>query len=127
MQISGIQTDVSLSDVPANLKKMEALLRSETKLGTRLIVFPECFVTGYCFDSLDEARQVAEPLDGTVVSTVAGWCQELNCITVFGMLELAGNQLFNALVLVGPNGLIGSYRKTHLPFLGVDRFSSTLR
>ena len=25
-------------------------------------------------------------------------------------------------VLVGPDGLIGSYRKTHLPFLGVDRF-----
>ena len=25
-------------------------------------------------------------------------------------------------MLVGPDGLIGTYRKTHLPFLGVDRF-----
>jgi predicted amidohydrolase len=25
-------------------------------------------------------------------------------------------------VLVGPDGLVGSYRKSHLPFLGVDRF-----
>jgi len=26
-------------------------------------------------------------------------------------------------VLVGPDGLVGTYRKTHLPFLGVDRFA----
>ena len=25
-------------------------------------------------------------------------------------------------MLVGPEGLVGSYRKSHLPFLGVDRF-----
>jgi 5-aminopentanamidase len=37
-------------------------------------------------------------------------------------LERDGDTLYNAAVLVGPDGLIGSYRKTHLPFLGVDRF-----
>jgi hypothetical protein len=30
----------------------------------------------------------------------------------------------NAAVLVGPDGLIGTYWKTHLPFLGVDRFTT---
>ena len=41
---------------------------------------------------------------------------------VCGLLERAGDVLHNAAILVGPDGLIGSYRKTHLPFLGVDRF-----
>jgi predicted amidohydrolase len=42
---------------------------------------------------------------------------------VCGLLEVDGADLHNAAVLVGPDGLIGSYRKTHLPFLGVDRFT----
>jgi predicted amidohydrolase len=35
-----------------------------------------------------------------------------------------GPRIFNAAALVGPAGLIGSYRKIHLPFLGVDMFTS---
>src|SRR6185312_7607954 len=30
--------------------------------------------------------------------------------------------LFNACVLTGPRGVIGTYRKVHLPYLGVDMF-----
>src|SRR5262249_17446556 len=30
-------------------------------------------------------------------------------------------KLFNAAVLVGPKGVVGNYRKVHLPGLGVDR------
>ena len=33
-----------------------------------------------------------------------------------------GRRLFNACVLVGPRGSWGSYRKVHLPFLGIDMF-----
>src|ERR1019366_4698790 len=33
-----------------------------------------------------------------------------------------GAHLFNACALVGPDGVIGVYRKVHLPFLGVDRW-----
>ena len=35
-----------------------------------------------------------------------------------------GDEVFNAAVLAGPDGLVGSYRKVHLPFLGVDRFTT---
>ena len=38
------------------------------------------------------------------------------------MLERDGDVLRNTAVLVGPEGLVGRYRKSHLPFLGVDRF-----
>jgi predicted amidohydrolase len=41
---------------------------------------------------------------------------------VCGLLQRDGDLLRNAAVLVGPQGLIGTYWKTHLPFLGVDRF-----
>lgn len=124
MQISGIQTDVRLGDRKTNLQKMADAIAQEADQGSRLIVFPECFVTGYCFDSLDEAMPFAEAVDGPSVEFAAKLCRTHQCFTVFGMLERDADCLFNASVLVGPDGLIGSYRKVHLPFLGVDRFTT---
>lgn len=124
MQISGIQTDVTLADRAANLARMQQAIKQEVAAGSRLIVFPECFTTGYCFDSLDEAMAEAEELDGQAAEFAAGLCQQNDCFTVFGMLEKDGDRLFNTAVLVGPHGLIGSYRKVHLPYLGVDRFTT---
>lgn len=124
MQISGIQTDVLLGDRAANLAVMQAAIESEVAAGSRLIVFPECFITGYCFESKAEAQQLAEPLSGPSVEFAAQLCERHRCFTVFGLLEAAGDDVFNTAVLVGPQGLVGSYRKVHLPFLGVDRFTA---
>src|SRR4029079_15413553 len=33
-----------------------------------------------------------------------------------------GRRLFNACVMIGPRGVIATYRKVHLPFLGIDMF-----
>ena len=124
MQISGIQTDVQLGDREANLAVMKTAISQEAAAGSRLVVFPECFTTGYCFDSLDEAMTVAESLDGESVAFATALCQQYDCCTVFGLLEKDGARIFNTAVLVGRDGLIGSYRKIHLPFLGVDRFTT---
>ena len=46
----------------------------------------------------------------------------ISAICIFGLLERDGARLFNACVLAGPEGVVGSYRKVHLPFLGIDMF-----
>src|SRR5437899_10679038 len=43
-------------------------------LGARLVVFPECVLTGYCFTSKAEAMPYAEPLPGP--STAASRSEE---------------------------------------------------
>lgn len=124
MQISGVQTDVSFADPAANRSRMESWISREADAGSQLVVFPECFITGYCFDSAEEAMSVAESVSGDTVSFATEVCRKHNCMTVFGMLEQDGDRLFNTAVLTGPAGLIGSYRKIHLPYLGVDRFTT---
>lgn len=124
MKFAGIQADVAFADPKSNLKLLHEHLVEEAENGTDVVVFPECFLTGYCFQSLEEARTVAEPLDGSSVTQVIEWCRELNIAAVFGFLESAGESVFNAAVMVGPEGLVGHYRKIHLPFLGVDRFTT---
>lgn len=124
MKIACIQTDVAFKDVNANLSFLEKTVRDEVALGTELTIFPECFSTGYCFDSLEEASAFGESVPGPTTDRVAKLCAELGTHVVFGMLESANGNLFNTAVLIGPKGLVGSYRKVHLPFLGVDRFTT---
>ena len=124
MRIAGVQTDVSFKDVHANLALLETMVRSETAIGTQLTIFPECFPTGYCFDSLQDARDFAESVPGPTTDRVATLCRELQTFVVFGLIEKSGSDIFNTAVLIGPDGLIGSYRKVHLPYLGVDRFTT---
>ena len=62
---------------------------------------------------------------GPTTAALAEDCRRLNVFAAVGMLEAAGpNRIFNACALVGPNGFVAGYRKAHLPFLGVDRFTT---
>lgn len=120
MKIAGVQMDVQLGGVPSNLDRMVEHLRATAAAGARLTVFPECAIPGYCFDSLGEARKFAEPIPGPSTERMVRACADLKCFTIFGMLEADAERLFNAAVLVGPEGVVGVYRKVHLPYLGVD-------
>lgn len=124
MKIAGVQMNVVLGDVEQNLNRMRIFLQQTRAAGADLTVFPECCLTGYCFESLAEARPHAQPAPGPAIERMQRACQELGGWVVFGMLEADGNQIYNAAVLVGPDGLCGVYRKVHLPFLGVDRFTT---
>jgi predicted amidohydrolase len=122
MLIAGVQMDVKIGEVDRNLDAMIAQLAITRKAGASLTIFPECAATGYCFSSLDEVRQIAQPIPGPNTETMTAACREFGAFAVFGMLESDGDKTFNAAVMVGPNGIVGSYRKVHLPFLGADQF-----
>lgn len=103
----------------------EAILTWATQAareGAQLIVFPECALTGYCFESRKEAMAVAEPANGESTQQLAQFCAQHRVWMVVGTLERDNDRLYNAALLIGPNGLHGVYRKVHLPCLGVDRF-----
>ena len=122
MRLAGVQMDVAFADPQTNRQRMAQRFTQARQDGADLVIFPECAVNGYCFDSRAAAAAVAEPLAGSSVEMFTSLCREQGGLAVFGMLELAGTQLFNAAVLVGAEGLLASYRKVHLPYLGVDRF-----
>jgi predicted amidohydrolase len=121
--IAAVQTDCRFADPAANLTTVRRKLRDAAHHGAQLAVFPECVLSGYCFNSKAEARDSAQPLPGPATEALAADCRELNVHVVVGLLERAGDKLYNAAALVGPTGLVASYRKTHLPCLGVDRFT----
>lgn len=123
-KIAGVQMDVTIGETDRNIENVIERFRTTVSSGAALSVFPECALTGYCFDDLDEARQFAESIPGPSTDRLARACRELNAYMVVGMLELDGEDVFNAAVLIGPAGVISNYRKVHLPYLGVDMFTS---
>jgi predicted amidohydrolase len=124
-KIAGVQMDCRFGDKRTNLDTIRSRLREAAGHGARLVVFPECALTGYAFESKEEAWPYAEPLPGASTEALAADCRQLGVWVVVGMLERgAAGHLFNACALVGPAGLAASYRKVHLPCLGVDRFTT---
>ena len=123
IRIAAVQIDPKIGDVPHNLETILARVNQASEDGARLIVFPECALTGYGFDSRAEAMPFAEAADGPTARRLADVCQALHVWVVYGFLESDGEKLFNACILIGPRGPVATYRKVHLPFLGVDRFT----
>ena len=125
VKIAGVQMDITFANSDSNLEKIHARLKETAAAGAELTVFPECTTTGYCFESFDEAFSHAENFEGKSVTQVSQMCAALNTATVFGFLERGdNNQLYNSVALITPAGVLGRYRKIHLPFLGVDRFTT---
>jgi predicted amidohydrolase len=120
--IACVQMDVAIGDVEANRRRIVERMRTAAESGAALVIFPECALTGYCFDSLEEAKPFAEPIDGPSSEAIAKACRETGAYAITGFIEKDGPDFYNAAMLVGPDGVIGDYRKVHLPFLGVDRF-----
>src|SRR5216683_1303506 len=124
-KITGVQMNCHLGDKHRNLDLIHAKLRAAAEQGARLVIFPECALTGYAFESKEEAWPHAEPVPGPSTETLAALCRKLGIWAIFGLLERQEkDKLFNACALVGPEGEPVSYRKIHLPCLGVDRFAT---
>ena len=92
--------------------------------GAVLAVLPEAAVTGYAFGSLDEALPVARRAGVAAFDVIAGLADANRMTVICGTLEAQGDEVFNAALMATPDGRRYTYRKMHLPFLGVDRFAT---
>jgi len=120
--IACAQIDCRIGDVESNRAKVIDRIREAAAREAKLVILPECAITGYAFDSLEEAAQFAEPIDGPTAESVARACSETGVYAIVGFIEKDGSRYFNAAMLAGPGGVIGSYRKIHMPYMGADRF-----
>lgn len=123
-RIAAVQMDFQLGQNELNTQAMLQAVKETRKNQAHLVVFPECALSGYCFDSVEEARPYAEPIPGPTTARFVAAAKELGIYVAFGLLEADGARIFNSCVLVGPEGVVGTYRKVHLPYLGVDRFTT---
>lgn len=109
-------------DKEENLRRILGYTEALAKRGSEIIVFPETALVGYENERTvaDKARKMqarlAEPIPGPSTEAVAALTKKYGVYVAFGMSELGTDGLtYNAAAVCGPDGVIGSYRKIHLP------------
>lgn len=106
-----------------NLQRMLGYIESAAQEGSKLIVFPEMALTSYDDEpdkELEEKmqRKEAEVIPGPSTEAVAELTKKYGVYVVFGMPERDAKdstRVYNSACVCGPSGIIGVYRKIHLP------------
>ncbi len=115
IRIACIQLEPVIGDPGTNLEKSLGCLDDAAERGARIAVLPELTNSGYVFESRDEAFSLAEPVPaGPTTESWMAFAAEKDMIIVAGIAENDGGKLYNSAVAIGPDGLIGTYRKNHL-------------
>lgn len=99
-----------------NIKKIEKIVAKAVMKKAELIIFPELFLTGYVLR--DQIYELAETIPGCSTRRIEQIVRKAGVYLVFGMPELSEKTratIFNSAVFIGPEGLIGKYRKRYLP------------
>lgn len=107
-----------------NLNRIKGYIESAAKRGSDFIIFPEMALTGYDDETEKEKKDKmqtlqAELIPGPTTQDVAELTKKLGVYAVFGMPERDPKDpstIYNSVAVFSPEGLVGSYRKMHLPY-----------
>jgi N-carbamoylputrescine amidase len=127
LTVAAASVDSKPGETSANLDKLAHYAAQAAQSGAQLVLFPELSLTGFLpnhpernhevwlREALAAARSLAEPLSGPAVTALSAIARSTGLYLSAGLLEDAGNLLFNTQVLVGPGGLAAMWRKMHIP------------
>lgn len=103
----------SVRNIEANLKTIATHLERCAREGVRVVVFPECALTGY-FDAAYMKGITAQQID-TALERVADLCRSNKIYAVLGSPYLQGDKLYNSAFVINPEGkILERYDKIHL-------------
>jgi predicted amidohydrolase len=90
-------------------------VREAIGAGVGIVLLPELVTSGYVFESAEEARHLAQPVDGPALSDWAEEAARGEAVVIGGFAELGDDGVvYNSAAVMGPDGLLAVYRKTHL-------------
>ncbi len=99
-------------DIMKNLKKVVDTLDG---VSADLIVLPELPFTGYYFKDRQEVKQLSQEITSSpIIDSLVKLCIDNDFYIVTGFAEKASDRYFNSAVLLGPEGVVHTYRKLHL-------------
>lgn len=112
-RLACVQFRSRLGEVDHNLAEMARWCEKAGSMAAAVALFPEACLTGYCRPR--DMRRAALPFAGALAERVAAIAAANRLLLAFGMPERDGNEIYNTLILVGPQGdTLARYRKTHL-------------
>ncbi|MBN9520204.1 carbon-nitrogen hydrolase family protein [bacterium] len=104
-----------------NLGRAADAVREAAAAGCRLVVLPECLDCGWTDPS---ARALAHPIPGPHADVLAAAARENRVYVAAGLVERAGGRLYNAAILIGPDGrILLHHRKVNELDIALDLYA----
>ncbi len=122
MRVACVQSDVVYGNPAANSRVALDHLTRLSAGSVDLAIFPEAYLTGYCAGTRAELAEIAIESTCSELEQIRLACDSLGIMAVLGFAEKHEDTFYNSAVLFEPSTPPRFYRKTHLPFLGMDRF-----
>ena len=113
VRVGACQTPEFLGDPSAALACMLQFAKEAEVQKVDLLLFPECFLTGYILDetyTTNYSYDFSSPQFATILKQL----EHVGPTLVFGANERALGKLFNSALVVTKGKIAGVYRKTHL-------------
>ena len=112
MKVGYVQLEPFFGEAGHNIAKLRTLISG---VDADLLVLPELFNTGYVFTSRQEVASLAEePGNSHTIDSLLEIALENDMHLAAGFAEKDGSDCYNSMVLLGPEGVVGIYRKLHL-------------
>jgi len=118
LRVASVQMESLAADKKANFQKIEHFVGKAATQGVRLILFPECCITGYWFIrnlTVEQLAALAEPVpEGPSTRRIAELARRHNITIGAGLVEAAGDGVFhNTYIVALPDGTTHRHRKLH--------------
>ncbi len=118
LRAASVQFESARGDKDANFRKMETFAAHAAAQGVKLLVFPECCVTGYWFIrnlTVPQLAALAEPIpDGPSTRRLVDLARRHGITIGAGWVEASsGGVFYNSYVVALPDGTIHRHRKLH--------------
>jgi len=115
IKTAGIQL-ASVPERDRNISKAAMLVELAAEQGAKIIALPQLFSLPWFPASIDQKNfSLAEKEDGPTTAFLKETAMKHKVVLSGGVFEEENGKFFNTAVVAGPDGIIGKYRKVHVP------------
>ena len=117
-----VQMQCKVGDPDRNIAVISEFLDEAQRQSVDIVCFPELGVSGYTAGRV--SMQDPEPIPGPSSNKLESIAVEKRAMFLAGILEQDRSGIvYNTQVAYGPDGMIGAYRKTHVPTTEIGTWS----
>src|SRR2546428_9526229 len=118
LRVASVQFESVPGDKEANFHKIETFVEQAASQNVRMIIFPECCITGYWFIrnlSVRELSRMAEPIfDGPSSGRLINLARRFEMTIGAGWVEAGStDEFYNSYVVAMSDGSAQRHRKLH--------------
>lgn len=127
VRVAAVAVDTKPGQIEDNLAKIDHWCRLAAEQASDLVAFQELSLSGFLPNhpttnheswlrsALHQGRIIAQTIPGPATEKLQKIAARHGLLISVGLLEDAGNLMFNTQILVDSSGVVGRFRKMHIP------------